>query len=102
MLLTIHQEGNRPSRTFEQIDGYARHYLEKFSERIDRLSKKDRDRVIAVISLERCRVAFYKWKYLQGLKILITNKVKIVYLLKYIKYLVHRLISHQSYGFTGE
>ena len=101
ILLTIYQEGNRVERPFEQIDGYARHYLEKFSERIDRLSKKDRERVISVISLERCRVAFYKREYIKGIEILKINKVPFKFIGRYIKYLINRVVRHESYGFNG-
>lgn len=101
ILLTIYQEGERVSRTFEQIDGYALHYLEKFREKIDLLNLADKERVIAVISLERCRIAFYKKLYLTGVKILVSNKVRMVYIYKYIKYLINRKITHESYGFNG-
>lgn len=60
-----------------------------------------RNRVIAVISLERCRVAFYKKKYKEGLKIILENNVKFKYIIRYIKYIIHRLITHESYGFNG-
>lgn len=101
VLLTIYQEGNRSVRSFEQLDGYAKHYLNKFQERIDALNTRDKERVIAVISLERCRVAFYKKKYRAGLLILKQNKVKLKYKIKYIIYLLERTITHRSYGFTG-
>lgn len=101
VLLTIYQEGNRINRSFEQIDEYAKHYLEVFRDRINALDKSDKKRVVAVISLERCRVAFYKKKYKEGLKILLENKVGPKYIIKYIKYIVCRLITHESYGFDG-
>lgn len=101
VLLTIYQEGNRVSRSFEQIDKYAKYYLEVFQDKINALNKSDRNRVIAVISLERCRVAFYKKKYKEGLKIILENNVKFKYIIRYIKYIIHRLITHESYGFNG-
>lgn len=101
VLLTIYQEGNRINRSFEQIDKYAKYYLEVFQDKINALNKSDRNRVIAVISLERCRVAFYKKKYKEGLKIILENNVKFKYIIRYIKYIIHRLITHESYGFNG-
>ena len=101
MLLTIYQEGERPNRSYEQMEQTAQHYLSKFSERIDALQPDDRERVYSVISLERCRKAFYKKKYLEGLKILKENKVKLKYPVKYCKYLIHRKLTHKSYGFDG-
>ena len=100
-LLTIYQEGERPDRSFEQLEGVNQHYLSKFKDRIDRLEPGDRERVYSVISLERCRVAFYKKKFSQGLKILRENKVKLKYRVKYCKYLLHRKLTGKSYGFDG-
>lgn len=100
-LLTICQEGERQKRSFDQIDGYARYYLEKFHDRIEKLPKKERKRVVSVISLERCRCAFSKKEAKQGLRILAENKVGLVYLLKYFFYLLDRVITHRSYGFRG-
>ena len=101
VLLTIYQEGVRPDRTFAQLESIAEHYLSKFKERIDCLEPKDKERVYAVISLERCRVAFYKKEYRKGLKLLKDNKVKLKYQLKYCKYLLHRQLTGKSYGFDG-
>lgn len=100
-LLTIYQQGNRPKKSFEQIDGYAKYYLQKFMPRIEKLNLEDQKRVIAVISLERCRVAFCHRKFSAGFKILRENKVCLSYRWKYIKYLVNRVITHNSYGFDG-
>lgn len=102
ILLTIHQEGTRVVRSFEQLDGYTKHYIEKFKNRINKLKPKEFEKVNSVISLERCRVAFYKKEYKIGLKILRDNKVKIKYIIKYIFYLMKRLITYKSYGFSGD
>lgn len=101
VLLTIYQEGERPNRTFAQLESYAEHYLSKFKERIDRLAPKDKERVYAVIFLERCRGAFYKKEYRKGLKLLRDNKVKLKYQVKYCKYLLHRKLTGKAYGFDG-
>lgn len=100
-LLIIHQEGNRKNSSFEILDGYAQHYLNKFDSRIKSLSEKDRERVVSVISLERCRVAFYKKEYKKGIEILKKNEVPFKYIARYIKYLFNRVIKHESYGFNG-
>lgn len=101
ILLTIYQEGERKNRSFEEIEGYTKHYLCKFSERISRLNEKDRKRVIAVISLERFRVALCKKKYMDGIRILKENHVSLLYLVRYMGYLMRRVITKKSYGFTG-
>jgi len=102
ILLTIHQEGVRPERSFTQSDGYALHYLEKMDQRIQRLNKNERERVISVISLERFRVAVYKGKLIKGSKILADNHVSARYILKYLKYLCNRSMTGLSYGFDGK
>lgn len=101
VLLTIHQEGERKGRTFEEIEKYTKHYLEKFSERIEHLEKNEKKRVVAVISLERFRIALYKKRYIDGIKILKENHVSVAYFIKYIIYLMKRVITKKSYGFKG-
>lgn len=101
VLLTIYQEGVRANPTFAQLEKVAEHYLSKFQERIDRLAPKDKERVYAVITLERCRGAFCKGEYRKGFRLLKENKVKLKYQLKYCKYLLHRKLTGKAYGFDG-
>lgn len=101
VLLTIYQEGERFDRSFAQWESISEHYLSKFHERIDRLEPNDKERVYAVIFLERCRIAFYKREYWKGLKLLRDNQVKLKYQVKYCKYLIHRKLTGKSYGFDG-
>ena len=100
-LLTIHQDGNRITRTFDELEGYTKHYLDKFINNINELPEKDKERVIAVISLERCRVAFYKQRYKDGIEIIKNNSVSWKYIYRYIKYIIYRTVTHKSYGFDG-
>lgn len=99
-LLMIHQDRTPTHRTFEQLDSYSRHYIRKFTERFNKLSKKDRKRVISVISLERSRVALYHRKYKEMFSILMENHVSILAVMKYVVYLAHRTVTHKSYGFS--
>lgn len=101
ILLTIHQEGSRTVRSFEQIDSYSQHYLNKFRDRINALPENEKKRVIGVISLERCRIAFRKKQYKAGIRILKENDVGSAILFKYICYLGYRKITRKSYGFSG-
>lgn len=101
VLLTIYQEGERKERSFEEIEKYTKHYLAKFSERIDHLGKNEKKRVVAVISLERFRIALYKKRYIDGIKILKENHVSVAYFIKYVIYLMNRVITKKSYGFKG-
>lgn len=101
ILLTIYQEGNRKQRTLEEIEKINNYYISKFKDRIDNLNEKDRERVWAVISLERFRAYIYDKKTFEGIKLLKHNKVKTKYVFRYMKYLLHRTITHKSYGFDG-
>lgn len=101
-LIEIRQAGTRTQRSFKTIDGYAKYYLEKFAPRIDKLDKKDKKRVISVISLERCRVAVSKKKPFSGLKILFQNRVTPLYVFRYIRYIFRRLRTKTSVGFDGK
>lgn len=102
VLLTIHQEGERTKRTFDDIEKINLYYLKKFRERISKLDEKERKRVMAVISLERFRLALHFRRFHDGIKILVENKVSVRYILNYTKYLLHRCITGKSYGFDGK
>ena len=99
VLLKIYQEGNRKKRSFEEVELITKHYLDTFDEKINKLSKEDKNRVITVISLERFRTALYDKKIISGLKILIVNNVSFINFIKYILYLLKRVFTHESYGF---
>jgi len=98
-LLTIHQDAFRPTRTYEQLDSYSQHYLSKFEDRLNALSKKDRKKVISVISLERARTAFVMKEYKAAWRLIWGNRVSLLSCIRYMWYLFHRVITHKSYGF---
>ncbi len=99
-LLIIHQEVRDVHRTYEQINSYAEHYLKKFEDRLNKLNSKDRKRVISVISLERARVACYEKEYKEAFNLVVKNHVSIFAVIKYFFYLLHRALTHKSYGFS--
>ena len=102
VLLTIHQEGERQPLDFNKTEKISQHYLDVFSERINRLKKKEKRRVLSVISLERFRLALYAHRYIEGIKILIKNRVSLIYIYRFLGYLLYRLITHKSFGFNGK
>lgn len=102
VLLTIYQEGNRTKRTLEKIEEVNVHYLRKFENRINSLEEADKERVLAVITLERFRLYLYNKRLSEGVKLLKDNRVKLKYIARYIKYLLNRIVTHNSYGFSGE
>ena len=99
-LLTIHLEIRQFKRSYEQLESYTRHYLEKFEDRLNALKEKDKKRVMSVISLERCRQAFEYKKYGNIFMILKENKVPLWAIIKYLFYLIYRILTHKSYGFS--
>ena len=100
-LFIIYQEGNRIKRSFEDLEKITQHYMRKFHDKIEALNPVEKQRVISVISLERFRIALYYGKYKDGINILKYNKVSVYYIIKYFKYIIHRVITRKSYGFDG-
>ena len=98
-LLTIHWEVRTVKRSYDFLDGITLYYLEKMIDRINLLTPHDKHRVLAVISLDRARIAFYYKKYRNIYKILKENNVTTKEFFLYLLYLLKRLISKQSYGF---
>lgn len=98
-LLTIHFEVRQFKQTFDFSDKISQYYMKRFEQRIQALPPKDRRRVIDVISLERCRDAFNYRNFQDGLKILVSNRVRLNSIIRYGFYLLHRIITKQSYGF---
>lgn len=99
-LLLIHQEGGRIRRSFDETERYTKHYLDIFKPRLDALNPYDRKRVMTVISLERARLAFQMGLKDRAIKIIKEEKIGMVPLTRYIIYLIHRKITHKSYGFS--
>ena len=98
-LLTVHWEVRDVKRNYEFIDDVTVFYLEKMKNYIDRLSHRDKHRVLSVIALDRARVAFYYGKYKEIFRILRENNVTSVEFICYIGYLLKRVITKKSYGF---
>ena len=101
-LLTIHWEVRTIKRSYEFVEGISTFYLDKMSERINRLTPYDKHRVLAVIALDRARIALYNKRYDEIIRILKENSVSFVELMKYIVYLAKRVITKKSYGFDLE
>lgn len=101
-LLTIHWEVRAIHRPYEFVEGIATFYLEKMSSRINKLSPRDKHRVLAVIALDRARIALYYKQYKEIARILRENGVTLWEICQYVGYLVKRVITKKSYGFYLE
>ena len=98
-LLTIHWEVRAIHRPYEFVEGIATFYLEKMSSRINKLSPGDKHKVLAVIALDRARIALYYKQYKEIARILRENGVTLWEICQYVGYLAKRIITKKSYGF---
>ena len=98
-LLTIHWEVRAIKRSYEFIDEISAFYITKMSNRINALTAYDKHRVLAVISLDRAKLAFRHKKYRHLFEILKENDVTFMELCKYFLYLTKRYLTKKSYGF---
>lgn len=97
--LIVHYEARESKGSYKKIVDIDKFYLDKFMERIDKLSTKDRKRVLSFIALERFRYSIKYKEIYDGIKTLITNKVGINNFIRYCIYMIHRTITKKSYGF---
>lgn len=98
-LLTIHWEVRDIKRSFDFVESISEFYIDKMSEHLQRLSEKDRHRVLAVIALDRAKVALYYKEYKHIFILLRKYNVSLREVVLYIAYLSHRFITGKSYGF---
>lgn len=98
-LLTIHWEVRAIKRSFSFVDSIAEFYIKKMESRLNALSATDRHRVLAVIALDRAKVAFYYKEYKYIFKLLDRYDVSIGESLHYLLYLAKRFFTNTSYGF---
>lgn len=83
-----------------KVEEYTRHYLTVFEPRLQKLSDKNKKRVITVISLERARLAIQMGEKKKAAQILKEGKIGLWAIARYIIYLTNRMITHKSYGFS--
>lgn len=98
-LLTIHWEIRTIKHSFDFVESIAEFYINKMSNRLEKLSYNEKHRVLAVIALDRAKVALYYKEYKYIFKLLRKYSVTIREVLLYITYLFHRFVTKTSYGF---
>lgn len=98
--LCIHLEVRDVKRKFEEIESIVLNYLNVFDKRINGLTMKEKKKVLAVITLERARVAIQYKKYMFAIRILREHRVRVNYIFRYIIYMVRRMVSKKSVGFS--
>jgi len=97
--LIIHYEVREKKLTYEGLLAFDEFYLKKFGDRIDRLSKDNKHKVLAMIALERFRYSLKFHKTYDGLNNLFDTKVTFFEFVRYSIYILHRATTKKSYGF---
>lgn len=100
VLMTVHYEIRETKRTYSELVKIDNFYLSKFKSEIDKLEIKDQINIFSIIALERFRYSLIG-NISDGIKNLLNNKVSMTKFIKYIFYLVDRIIRKKSYGFKG-
>jgi len=97
--LIIHYEVREIHRTYDELKQVDKQYISKFRTKIEKLNNLDKKKVFSMIALDNFRNSLSEKKLVDGIRVLIVNKVSLFTFLKYIIYLSHRYISKTSYGF---
>lgn len=74
-------------------------YLGKFRDRIEKLPKKQKEKVYKYIALERFRYSIKHKMIKDGVKNCIKNHVDIITFIRYCFYMLNRQITKKAYGF---
>ena len=74
-------------------------FISTFKNEIDSLGNQQAQEIYAIIALERFRYAIPRKKIMDALHNLKQNKVTLGQFVKYIAYLIDRVIRKKSYGF---
>ncbi|MCI5773539.1 MAG: glycosyltransferase [Erysipelotrichaceae bacterium] len=98
-LFVVHYEIREIKRSYEEMVAIDDKFISTFKDDIEMLGKKQAQEIYAIIALERFRYAIPRKKIIDALKNLQKNKVTFRQFLKYICYLIDRVINKKSYGF---
>lgn len=96
----VHNEIREIKYSYEEIVGINNSYKTRFKNIIGSLKKEDQEKVWLILSLLDVRDAITYKKYKEVYSIIKNNRINIFILLKYISYLIYRVITKKSFGFT--
>ena len=99
-LLKIHYEIREIKKSYMDLVSIDNFYLEKFKIRINQLDNKTQKKVYDIFALERLRYSIGR-DFIDGIKNVINNKVSLSRIIKYLVYLIDRILYKKSYGFKG-
>lgn len=99
--LIIHYEDNHSQSAFDyqKLVSFDKLYLQKFKSRIDALSESEQKRIYKYFALERFRYSIRTNEISDGIRNCIRNKVSVFLFLRYLLYIVYRLVTKKSVGF---
>ena len=98
-LFTIHYEIRDIKRNYQDMVAIDDKFISTFKNEIDSLGNQQAQEIYAIIALERFRYAIPRKKIMDALHNLKQNKVTLGQFVKYIAYLIDRVIRKKSYGF---
>lgn len=98
-LFTIHYEIRDIKRYYQDMVAIDDKFISTFKNEIDSLGNQQAQEIYAIIALERFRYAIPRKKIMDALHNLKQNKVTLGQFVKYIAYLIDRVIRKKSYGF---
>lgn len=97
--LLIYSEGKDTKMSYERIKEIDNTYTSKFKPMIDTLDKKEREKVYTMFALDSFKYSIYYKCISKGIKEINENNVSPYVFIKYVFYLIDRLITKKSYGF---
>ena len=100
ILLTVHYEIREVKRNYDDLVKIDNFYLSKFKSDIDSLDTKTQNNIHFIFALERFRYSIGN-NIIDGIRNMLKNRVSLYKFIKYIIYLIDRIINKKSYGFKG-
>jgi glycosyltransferase involved in cell wall biosynthesis len=98
--LIIHYEVRDNPISYERSIEIDEKYLETFKPFLENLSENEMKYVYHNIALQRFKLSVNEKRILDGLSNLKRNKVSLLTTVRYIIYVIHRIIAQKSYGFN--
>lgn len=100
-LMTIHYEIREVKRNYQDVVDIDTFFLTQFKKEIESLPNKQTKGILDTFALERFRHSLSKKEWRDSLKNLKENQVSFLVFIRYIFYLVDRVVRKKSYGFKA-
>lgn len=98
-LMTIHYEIREFKRSYQDMIAVDDFYLSKFKNEIEQLSSQEQKAIYQTVALERFRYSIPRHELKDSIHNLKENQVSFFLFMKYIFYVLKRVICKESYGF---